>query len=145
MTTIELQQSNSPHDTFIVTSKDKVRTKSQLAVTLGVRKFHTKRSRPEHPGTETPRTFCRLFIYMGDLSAPGSPGSYLAGAVSESATDIGLDPDRKKYRNVHRCCRIAVRGRFGRLCLSGLSLHLSLCYKGLGDGEIAKVYHVSFS
>ncbi|KAI8512717.1 hypothetical protein Bbelb_093560 [Branchiostoma belcheri] len=80
--------------------------------------------RPEHPGTETPRTFCRLFIYMEDLSAPGSPGSYLAGAVSESATDIGT----------------AVRGRSERLCLSVLSLHLSLWYKGLSDGEIAKPF-----
>ncbi|KAI8512722.1 hypothetical protein Bbelb_093610 [Branchiostoma belcheri] len=41
---------------------------------------------PEHPGTKTPLAFCRLFIYVGDLSAPGYSRSYLAGAVSESVT-----------------------------------------------------------
>ncbi|KAI8512721.1 hypothetical protein Bbelb_093600 [Branchiostoma belcheri] len=45
-----------------------------------------RRSPPEHPGTETPRTFCRLFVYVEDVSAPGYSGSYLAGARSESVT-----------------------------------------------------------
>ncbi|KAI8512719.1 hypothetical protein Bbelb_093580 [Branchiostoma belcheri] len=176
---------------------------------------HCVRNLPEHHGTETPRAFCRMFIYAEDLSAPGHSGTYLAGAACESVTaktsavtsispgptietdnlkpegmycrrpnifPAEVDDDRTQKlhcfsrfqilstsnlgtsRHVTRTARpgatehrpprgitgdnmtrTAVRGRSGRLCLSGLSLHLSRWYKGLGDGEIAKVYHVSSS